>query len=102
MVIVRRKLPWWQWGLFSPTLPKQALPKALSRRLVHPGGNALNELGELLHLHMHMQVAGAGHSLARGFGLADLTLRKAAHVVVEVLPQVFAGPLGGFLNNGLG
>ena len=76
------------------------MPKALAGGLVHAGGNAFDQLGELLHL--HLQILGAGHGLAGRLGLADLTLREAAHVIVEVLPQVFAGPLGGFLNNGLG
>ena len=40
-------------------LPKQALPKALPCWLAHPGGDALDELGQLLHLHL-------GFSLQRG------------------------------------
>ena len=65
------------------------MPKALAGGLVHPGGNAFDQLGELLHL--HLQILGAGHGLAGGLGLADLTLREAAHVVVEVGVLVTTG-----------
>ena len=37
-------------GLFPPARPKQALPKALPCWLAHPGGDALDELGQLFHL----------------------------------------------------
>jgi hypothetical protein len=85
-------------GSYLYSLPEQTLPKTLAGGLVHAGSNAFNELGELLHL--HLQVAGAGYGLADCLDLADLTLSKAAPVVVEMLPQSLAGALGSLLDDG--